>query len=401
MSDTERRGGEFMPPPNPEMRESEPARGRFEVSADSMASWGHPKRNDDHMLGVTDNRTRELMGATKKEVERCQKLEAEAAARLKELNVHGVFDGVSLSNGDVASRVSAGIIADALAKLPPDADGDKTEQALRQAFRDANYESLSLGAYTTADVIRIIPRGDDEPAEVAYAHIGDTRIYVRHADGKLEQITTDMNAYNDFISRQVANGNMRNDTEQLLRRAKTIDELPAGYRNLKGLFDSQHELTGSLGASTKPVIGRFALLKGESVVIVSDGVHDNVSDEEMEKELAVDAPNPAGRLNRLAMEKASQIYEYDDIIEEMSQIARRKNSGQAKQEDGAKLAELQKRLDSPPLRDNIWVKGYDDATSVVITYAPDEKKAKRTEKRRDSNDSLPEFHFDPPWNFLT
>lgn len=303
-----------------ESRESEERRA-VEVTEASFASRKHKDRNEDAALGDTaridaetaaslefgkadlmDRRPelKRLISRHSAKVQESGRQERQAAGRLRELGVHGVFDGVSgaesgVGAGAVASRIAAGTIAERLAGMANDAGIDATKDAIKDAMIAAHAE---VSAYknadpefakdlkqmaTTADILRTIDNGDGTH-EVVYGHTGDSRIYMLDgATGELRQVTTDdslMNflVENKRISAKQAETIMRTDKDRLDDLQAEMPKFDPDF--LKLVVDNRQGVVSSIGAEQmSPHVGSFRVKKGDKVLISSDGIHDNVPDE--------------------------------------------------------------------------------------------------------------------------
>jgi serine/threonine protein phosphatase PrpC len=288
----------------------------IEVSFDSLVSPKHPDRNEDAVLGDTRRLTTELSRPPKMDTEplmvakdyrtmkEAREKESANAEKLKERQVYGLLDGVSGSTGNgsgaLASRISSAVIAEKMAELPPDADVETTKRQIETAMRAADQAVLEYKAdggrdqehadlsemSSTADIIRVIDKKDGT-YEMAFGHVGDSRIYVFRAEtGKLECLTIDHNAAG-YFHLKARNPKQRLTKEEYDRvmNADSADELSddekpmsTSFMMREGVYNALGREAGTLEVETKHV----TLKKGDKIFLSSDGIHDNLKDSEIE-----------------------------------------------------------------------------------------------------------------------
>lgn len=228
----------------------------FDVGIHSIASEEHPGRNEDATISSKDKK------------------------------FFGVFDGVGGHNGgQVASQEASRYVKKALEDLPVGLSLEKTQATLEQIFRDAHdlvfkkaqgdMELHRMG--TTASVVQIWEGASGERKAVI-ANIGDSRVYICHADGRLEQVTLD--AYlpeGHYFERQ-----QRQMQEALSNATNKSDLDDIG----QGLFDIRNIMNQALGLGDKENKIKLRLFTvnvqdGEKIIVTSDGIHDNLTNTEI------------------------------------------------------------------------------------------------------------------------
>jgi serine/threonine protein phosphatase PrpC len=254
--------------------------------------------------------------------------ETSASDRLKQLEVYGVFDGVSgepknekgekigeNGAGWVASRIVSAEFARVLStELDDNSTADQVEAALRKAAESADArvkklrgEERSLKEMAaTGDVVKLVDNGDGSK-EVVAAHFGDSRIYKVGTDGKLERISFDDGTAKLFyelkridaeeyeaIDKAVSEASGEDDPI-LETPVKTPLNIPGlGSFNTYGdFYRKRNALFSPIGGDTFRVksgdrfgsILRFRLEPGEKLLLTTDGVHDNVADKDIEETL--------------------------------------------------------------------------------------------------------------------
>jgi protein phosphatase len=175
--------------------------------------------------------------------------------------------------GDVASRIAADTLRDALAHLPAGDFG----LALKQAYRRANeaiYQAgeadathAGMGTTLTAAVLR--------GKYATVANVGDSRAYLLRASS-LTQVTRD----HTLVADEVDQGRLRAEA--------------ARHDSRKNI------LTHALGTHPKldsklPGIFELTLLPGDRLMLCSDGLYDVLDDDQMRRAMLGDDPNAAAR----------------------------------------------------------------------------------------------------------
>lgn len=273
----------------------ETGRPPIEVKTESRASSGHPEYNEDASIGdvarikaerenppplKTANPDKDyaaLAEASKKE-------EAHAAA-LKERGVYGVLDGVSGgSNGGglLASRITSGKVAEIMSYMPKDANAERARRSIETAIQAA-HQAVSehkngrpelKQMATTIDLVKTIDNGDGT-FDVAYGHVGDSRIYVLDGEtGKLRAETLD-----DGMAKEAMDqGQINREQYDQIMNAPDKASLPP---DLQFLYQYRNMVSNAVGFPGKENInvatGILKLKKGDRMLISSDGIHDNLT----------------------------------------------------------------------------------------------------------------------------
>lgn len=286
-------------------------RGRtpIEATMESRASSRHPGHNEDAALGDAARIRRELAkppeintsnkDADLEAVRRAGKTEMEHAGALKERGVFGVADGVSGSKsggaGLVASRLASAKVAEIMSSMPRDAGAEQALPSIESAIKQAHQAILEYRrgrrdlkeAATTMDVIKTVENADGT-FDVAYGHVGDSRIYVFDPEtGALDVKTMDDSMATLFLkggeisgegkTARVAPRLTREQYDRIVQ-ADSADSLPD---DLKMFFKMRNVITSAVGfpaPDIKVQTGVFKVKRGERVLITTDGIHDNLTD---------------------------------------------------------------------------------------------------------------------------
>lgn len=173
------------------------------------------------------------------------------------------------SAGEIASAMAVKLVPAALQDAP--AAPAHLETALRDALQLANAAIFSAASSTPGcrGMATTVVAAAVLPEEVVFAHLGDSRAY-GWRQGALTRITHD----HSLVQREIDAGHIR---EQDARSS--------------GL---SHLVTRALGVGheVEPDISRWPLQAGDRIMLCSDGVTDMLSDEEIGKLFAEQAPLP-------------------------------------------------------------------------------------------------------------
>lgn len=178
-----------------------------------------------------------------------------------------VFDGVGgVVGGEKASKKGLEVLGNRLTRIPVDAANEVIWDGVREAFEKANEEIKKVGGKTTAVAVKIA--GDKE--KFAYIGIiGDSRLYL-FRDGKLVRITEDYSLADPATAKKLDHAENREDLtgEELIQ------------------FRMRNIITGDLSGG-QPFHGvdeyKRKLVGGDILILTSDGVHDNLTIDEMQE----------------------------------------------------------------------------------------------------------------------
>lgn len=199
------------------------------------------------------------------------------------MGLYAVADGIGGNEGgEVASRISVETLEEAMPDLlgeknrtPPEGrlrNADPVRSALQQALALSNRKmrramsqnpALSgMGTTLTALLLR------DRSAFIA--HIGDSRAYLLRS-GEFKKLTND----HSFVAEQVRAGVM------------TPEQARSSPR--------RHVITRALGIEEeiKPDLAKLALLRGDRLLLCTDGLTEMLNDAEIGRVLAASAPREA------------------------------------------------------------------------------------------------------------
>ena len=191
--------------------------------------------------------------------------------------VAAVFDGIGgEAGGELAARAACAAMAMDLDRLPPRADRDGRRRWLAATLGSAqaaialskrlHKDSPSQGTTVVAAVLAA--------DSVLTTCVGDSRAY-RARGGVLELIADE---YEDTVPRPAL--------AEALDRVDRAEDLQGGPENLSWAFSHRNFLSSALGDDVRPSVREHDVAGGDLVIVTSDGVHDNLTHEEMQAVVA-------------------------------------------------------------------------------------------------------------------
>jgi len=193
--------------------------------------------------------------------------------------VFGVFDGVGgLSAGELASKTACYYFMDYLNDfLSNDVDIEKIKRKILEIFNGADKavkdkaDEKGVGEIaTTATVLKIF----NDYALIA--SVGDSRAYKINSKGEVQQITLD----DDDLSVYFV-GAERKEMAEHIANARRIEDLTDDELTF---FRVRNIITKAIGfKNSKPNIYVVPIEKGDCFLLTSDGIHDNLTTDEIEE----------------------------------------------------------------------------------------------------------------------
>ncbi|OGY21492.1 MAG: hypothetical protein A2126_04105 [Candidatus Woykebacteria bacterium GWB1_45_5] len=199
--------------------------------------------------------------------------------------VAGVFDGVGgLPHAGQAASWAASCFQTEL-KLE---SMEKAFQKCHLTLKEKGIETFGREGATTAAIAKIYPTKETEYL-VVWGSVGDSRVYHLTSDGLRRSSISD-----SLVTQALEKGWINQAKAEKIDQAtnlKGLNEIE------KGLFQSRNILTQALGIGVfQPRIGKFKVKKGESVILTTDGVNDNLTDKEIAEILKQADKDPAKAL---------------------------------------------------------------------------------------------------------
>jgi len=211
----------------------------------------------------------------------------------KEKGLFGILDGMGgHAAGSRASQEAKDYISENLRKLPDNLTLPLIQKELEKVFFGANTRLLSLAKEdpnlkemgTTASIVKIWESAQGDKKAII-ANIGDSRVYIFRANKQLEQITLD-----DNIVSQISENEQ--EARVIQQRLNNVTDLNTLSSQERMLFNRRNKISQALGINEiKPRIYTIEVYEGDKIAITSDGVHDNLTDEEIAQILHVTPDN--------------------------------------------------------------------------------------------------------------
>jgi serine/threonine protein phosphatase PrpC len=233
-----------------------------------------------------------------------------------------VFDGVGGSAaGEIAARIAARCthqgwktVMRRLQQHYPsglllDQQGDHHQELgryLREVLEEADELIRTEGAQlartddlaTTVALGVFCPLSNAPGALLLYAHVGDSRIYLLRPGEPLRRLTTDDGLLGKLVENKVLKDSDALRIDQAMR-FEDLSDLELNYFRWRG------GITQALGGPLPPTIhvDQTTIAPGDRVLFCTDGIHDNLTDEEI---AALLKAGPRSSVARLLVERSLQ-----------------------------------------------------------------------------------------------
>lgn len=131
-----------------------------------------------------------------------------------------------------------------------------------------------------------------------YAHVGDSRIYLLRGEEHVKRLTHDDGLLTKLVENQIVNAYHAFRIDQAMR-ADQLSDVEYSYFRLRG------GITQALGGPIPPTIhtDKITVYPGDRILLCTDGIHDNLTDEEIENVLKT---TPRASTARTLVESARQ-----------------------------------------------------------------------------------------------
>lgn len=126
---------------------------------------------------------------------------------------------------------------------------------------------------------------------MVYAHVGDSRVYLLKKDEPLKRLTTDDGLLGKLVENELVDEADARRIDQAMH-AEDLTDAELSYFRLRG------GITQALGGPFPPEIhmDQVPISIGDRILLCTDGIHDNLTDLEIEKILRKAPRNAAARL---------------------------------------------------------------------------------------------------------
>ncbi len=177
---------------------------------------------------------------------------------------------------------------------------DADEQVRVEGAHRAGTDDLA----TTVALAAFCKQSEAREYTMISAHVGDSRIYLLRGQEELQRITDDDGLLTKLVENQVVNEFHAHQIDQATQ-ADQLSEIDYRYFRLRG------GITQAIGGPIPPTvhISKTTISPGDRILLCTDGIHDNLTDEEIEDVLR-NTPRPAfaRRLVELSQQRSRQDY---------------------------------------------------------------------------------------------
>ncbi|GCE07000.1 PP2C family protein-serine/threonine phosphatase [Dictyobacter aurantiacus] len=130
-------------------------------------------------------------------------------------------------------------------------------------------------AATTIALALLLPQSDGYL--VGYAHVGDSRVYLLPKEGPLRRLTAD----DGYFEWKIGKDELNAEDALRIEQASSAEQLSEQDRVH---FDNRNRISQSLGdQEIKLHVGQTTIHGGERLLLSTDGIHDNLTDAEIEE----------------------------------------------------------------------------------------------------------------------
>jgi PPM family protein phosphatase len=131
---------------------------------------------------------------------------------------------------------------------------------------------------TTVAMAAFCRHPDKHSYTMVYAHVGDSRVYLLRNQEPLKRLTSDDGLLAKLVENQIINDQDALRIDQAMR-ADQLSDTEFSYFRLRG------GITQALGGPLPPIIHteQIRVYPGDRILLCTDGIHDNLVDEEIEQ----------------------------------------------------------------------------------------------------------------------
>lgn len=248
---------------------------RFTFARATVASALHPARNEDAVLADQGRALAAVFDGVGGSV--AGEVAARLAARLIRQGWRRLLEEWRACGEIPVALDATHDVAAALVGLMLQAHEAISHLVLPDAPGDERRQSGAESAATTAAVAVLHRHRGRRGVRATFAWVGDSRIYMLRARGHLIRLTSD----DGLLTRLVQDGIISEHAALRIDQAVSATELTdLGL----GLFNRRNGITQSLGGMRPPDVhtGQALLRAGDRLLLCTDGIHDNLTDREIE-----------------------------------------------------------------------------------------------------------------------
>jgi protein phosphatase len=198
--------------------------------------------------------------------------------------VAGLFDGL----GGLAYGGEAATSAAEFCKVETSQQNiEKTLENCHKFLKEKARREFGKDIATTGMIVQIYTK--QKLVLVVWGSVGDSRLY-HFSEGHLLQKSSD----DSLITQAQERGWIGSEKAERINQAMDFKGLNKVEKNL---FNGRNMITQAIGiGEMKPRIGKFKAKEGDAIILTSDGVHDNLTNAQMEQILNQKPTDPAKKL---------------------------------------------------------------------------------------------------------
>ncbi len=171
---------------------------------------------------------------------------------------------------------------------------DVDEQVRTNGARRAGTDDLA----TTVSLATFCKQPGSREYTMFFAHVGDSRIYLLRGQERIQRLTNDDGLLTKLVENQIVN----DEHAYRIDQATQVDQLSdMDYR----YFRLRGGITHAVGGPIPPTVhtDSVTIYPGDRILLCTDGIHDNLTDDEIEETLRT---NPRPAFARKLVERAQQ-----------------------------------------------------------------------------------------------
>jgi PPM family protein phosphatase len=144
---------------------------------------------------------------------------------------------------------------------------------------------------TTVAIAALCRQCEKNEYSMVYAHVGDSRVYLLRKNEPLKRLTADDGLLGKLVENQMVNEADAHRIDQAIH-ADELSDAELSYFRLRG------GITQALGGPFPPEIhiNQIPISIGDRILLCTDGIHDNLTDNEIEEILRKAPRNAAARI---------------------------------------------------------------------------------------------------------
>ena len=153
--------------------------------------------------------------------------------------------------------------------------------------REAGTDDLA----TTVAIAALCHHPENNEFMMVYAHVGDSRVYLLKKSEPLQRLTIDDGLLGKLVENEIVNDEDARRIDQAMH-TEDLSEAELSYFRLRG------GITQALGGPIPPEIhiDEIPIAIGDRILLCTDGIHDNLTDLEIEDILKKAPRNAAARI---------------------------------------------------------------------------------------------------------